>query len=616
MKSATFLYLLLVPPLQEDDIPKLVDALRHPNIEVRERAVNRLIARGEEVCPRLLPYLADEDIDVRVAVRQVFLKTGATGLLLEAVLGRDGDVSEEAANLIHRLHAKHLPRKWEDKFDLVLARAPRRPVSFRQLQEDLLSAGIPLLVWPAETPLPAPRDRHQGTYKEILEKFAFANGWRHHASESGIVIYPESKAAEGGKLTLCHALIALLESEPAPSPLSILFADLGTKQLDEALIRRVEATEGFWRHARDILIYSEAKYRILSRPTPGALVVMEERLLHKSWPVRAAAAQALIDLKRLPAKKLLHEDPRVRYLSATIADRSRTHAPALNRLLKDRYRDIRTRALFASLHAAESADVDFDAVLEATDTAAGSDRIGAIKRLRELGSVERLGLAVVRRLDSKGKDLGFELIDVFKQNSVLKGVCETAKGEKEEKYQEKYLPLLGRSLASQAKTRVIEVLIVYFALPSQRVGGAASDLLVGLRVDEVRQTFEDNLSHALPGVRRRSVDAYYRWAMKRYGDDKEENDAIARVLEHRASEERDPEIKALARRHAAALRLRGSEPSALELVLKNFGGRYSARLGGKRNLVARGGGGSPGDGRGQTGWKPFVKITIPRPDLR
>lgn len=582
------LYLAL---LVQSDVDPLIEQLRSDGIEARSEAVRKLVEMGEPACEKLLPHMGDRDPEVAARVREVIIRIGAPGPLIDFIRGTDGTLAVWAADAFHNLHRPFPGERWAEGVEEALSRSPRRPVTVDALRQDLTNMGVPVLTWPPDLRIES--KELAGTYQEILDQLPVS----YTISEGGVLLHPRSEDVRARPL--CRVMIESMDTR-----LAVLFADLCTEPLDRALVARV-GKDGFWKHAPDILIYRAVKGGAPTL-TDAAAAAMAERLLDPSWTRRAIAAQALIAVASLPAPLLRHEDPIVRYLAACIAERARIHHPNLYGLMRDRHRDLRTRALYAALASGKPEQMEFDAILYAAATI--PDNADAIAQLRKMGDVEALGVAAVQTLRTPHKKIGFAILDVFQQEKILLEICSAAEGETEEWAQEEYLHLLEGAYGNEKAQRAAQkALLVYMALKSERVGREAAAILIRQRRDEVRDGIATLLAHELLAVRTRAAEALYGWAMRHYSQYDAENDAVAKILEDRI--EKDADLADLLKSYASRLRGRGAKPGIVPMTGGGGGGRY----GGRRSLVKR------GDGYRESkwiAWIPWVDVTIPRPDLQ
>ncbi|MHC4606120.1 MAG: HEAT repeat domain-containing protein [Planctomycetota bacterium] len=612
-----FLSLLLAAQeKQEDRVADLVERLRTGTIEERAEAFHALVRMRDSAVPGLMGCLTDPDAFVRTRVRDAIVKIDAPGPIINAMLGDEAAIAWAAADIFHAMHERPVPTYWRDVLGRKLETKSAVPVRFSEFRNDLLMSGVPLLVWPPDTEVQHPDRTYEGTCAEILEKVCRERGWKRHFSEGGIVVYPEAREAEARRKVLCQVMVEQLAAEEAFSSLSILLADLSWGSLEKVLVKRATSADGFWRHSVDILTYQLLKRWVDAKLGDETTGLIAGRLKHPHWRVRAGAAQALAKNGILPEGALEDDDPYVRYLAAWICWKTGIRDPHLKVLMRDRHRDIRSRALFAELKWASVDPFNCDAVLHAVETVDPADRDKALETVRSL-THRKFGPAAVKLLATDSRDLAFDLLRVFVTEEVIVEVCKAARLEENRPYLERYFDLLSyyyddfnNGGMGGAEPVVRETLFWYAGLPSARLAAEAIDVLIGEKEPEVLEQFKSLLTDKRPLVRFRAVEALHQWAMVKYYERGEENDRLAQVLEGMAAGEALPDIAETARRYAARLRLRAAVPT--RVGGGGRGGRYGSHLRGKRDLVARGGGGGVIE---IWRWTPLVKITIPRPDF-
>ena len=452
-----FLIVLSMLLLQED-AERLIQRLGNDDPNVRDAASRRLIELGAKAGPALARHLGDRDPEVRERIARIV----AQGKILSGVLdvARDAGSPHRAAAAA-AFHAMHLRMPADDgtgKNHDLLDSTIERGLTFRQLRDDFLAHGFPLVVLPGVPQDRLDRAAPAGTYREMLEHFC-------RRMEVGIQYLPGGVAIGPGigRLDLKHLCSALLLCDDRPS------AALLACTLDQVLAERLAARDDA-ETARILMVYwargGSAPIEV-SDPLPRFFF---EALGTGPWRRRAAAAAALAKIPKASAayvrRAFTADGETTRYLAAWVAARTGEPAmdhPALASLLDSTSPVVREEALRAMLRVTPDASLPADRVLHTAARLRPSRRPVTLLRARGGLPLARAAANALAGEDAERRAVAWQIVDAFTAPEARDAVCSV-------------LMSVNRD---EDLARAVDVIRAYGAHPS--VKKVAADLFVRAR---------------------------------------------------------------------------------------------------------------------------------------
>lgn len=538
------LVLLLQPALSEAreqgrvEGDRSVEALGADDLEVRRRAERELLDRGPSALPELLDALRHPDPEVR----------GRAFSLLEEMKPIDWVMEHLdhplALDLFHACHRSHLSPNWQATLRSFMDRMNRGKGSFRDLELSARSCFPCLRVGRFQR-----EDAEAPGFRR--ERIAF------DLNEGGIIVgYPEDL---NPSKPCCRVLLERILKDPQDRQAACLLADVIPLAKIPVLVRALGRPDAVGRAAFPLLLYLYAKSGVF--PDARFLDRLEREMTDADWNLLCPASVIGHGHPKLfaPTLRRCYSSPNrwTRYLAASLAHRRQDfsfYSPGLFDVMREGPVELRSEALFAAFAIAPREEMDFKAMVGASLALVDDldepweiysmgfshlQREAAVREFRELPD-PKLGLELVRILPGE-RAFALAVLDVFTDSAVVDAFCAEADREPSGRY----LELLALQ-AGRGERRPVDVIRSFVSRLDESGGLEAARQYAALAGHDSLEFFEDLLRDERPTIRRRALEGLWKlntrnpgWTMWFA--------AIVEIVTRAVEAEEDPETLAFAR---------------------------------------------------------------------